>query len=62
MTLIFDENLSHTLVGILAHEFPGSIHVRDIGLRASEDRQIWDYAKRMGLVIVSKDTDRRAEG
>lgn len=59
MTLIFDENLSHTLVGILAHEFPGSIHVRDIGLRASEDRQIWDYAKRMGLVIVSKDTDFR---
>jgi predicted nuclease of predicted toxin-antitoxin system len=57
--LIFDENLSHTLVGILAHEFPGSTHVRDIGLRASEDRQIWDHSQRMGLVVVSKDTDFR---
>ena len=42
MRLLFDENLSHKLVGILAHEFPGCAHVREIGLRAAEDRQIWD--------------------
>ena len=35
MKLLFDENLSHKLAGILAHEFPGCAHVRDIGLRAS---------------------------
>ena len=59
MKLLFDENVSHTLVGILAHEFPGSTHVRDVGLRAAEDSQIWDHARTRGLVIVSKDTDFR---
>lgn len=59
MKLLFDENLSHKLVGILAHEFPGCAHVRDIDLRAAEDRQIWDRAKAAALLIVSKDTDFR---
>ena len=59
MKLLFDENLSHKLVGILAHEFPGSAHVINVGLRAAEDSQIWDYARTQGLVIISKDTDFR---
>ena len=59
MRLLFDENLSHTLVGILAHEFPGSSHVRDIGLRAAEDHRIWNHARTHGLAIASKDTDFR---
>jgi predicted nuclease of predicted toxin-antitoxin system len=57
--LLFDENLSHKLVEILAHDFPSCAHVRDIGLRAAEDKQIWDHARTQGLVIVSKDTDFR---
>jgi len=57
--LLFDENLSHELVGSLATGFPGCAHVRDVGLRAVEDRQIWDYARTHGFVIVSKDTDFR---
>jgi hypothetical protein len=52
--LLFDENLSHKLVGILAHEFPGCAHVRDIGLRVAEDQQIWNHARTQGFVIVSK--------
>lgn len=59
MTLRIDENVSHKLVGNLANEFPGCAHLRDIGLRAAEDRQIWDHARTHGLVIVSKDTDFR---
>ena len=59
MKLLFDENVSHRLVGDLASEFPGCAHVRGIGLRAAEDRQIWDHARAHGLVIVSKDTDFR---
>lgn len=59
MKLLFDENLSHTLVGTLAHEFPGCAHVRNAGLRAAEDGQIWDHARTNGFVIVSKDTDFR---
>jgi predicted nuclease of predicted toxin-antitoxin system len=57
--LLFDENLSHTLVGILAHEFPGCEHVRNAGLRAAEDGQIWDHARTNGFVIISKNTDFR---
>jgi predicted nuclease of predicted toxin-antitoxin system len=57
--LLFDKNLSHTLVGILAHEFPGCAHVRNTGLRASEDGKIWDHARTNGFVIISKDTDFR---
>ena len=59
MKLLFDANLSHRLVTILASEFPGSIHVRDVGLRAAEDAKIWDHARTQDLVIVSKDTDFR---
>ena len=59
MKLLFDENVSHTLVGIVAHEFPGSVHVRDISLRGAEDGQIWGHARSHGFVIVSKDTDFR---
>lgn len=59
MKLLFDENLSHTLVGILAREFPNCTHIRDIGLRGAEDGQIWDHARAQGFIIVSKDTDFR---
>ena len=57
--LLFDENLSHTLVGILDHEFPACAHVRNTGLRAAEDGKIWDHARTNGFVIISKDTDFR---
>jgi predicted nuclease of predicted toxin-antitoxin system len=57
MKLLFDENLSHRLVGQLAAEFPGSAHVRDAGLTAAADAAVWAYAAANGFVIVSKDTD-----
>lgn len=59
MKLLFDANVSHKLVRDLASEYPGSTHVRDVGLRSAEDLQIWDHARTQGLVIVSKDTDFR---
>lgn len=43
----------------VAGEYPGSTHVRDVGLRGAEDQQIWDYARTHDFVIVSKDTDFR---
>ena len=57
MRLLFDQNLSHRLVKLLSSEYPGSGHVRDVGLNAADDRTIWDYAARNGFVIVSKDSD-----
>src|SRR5437868_14795033 len=57
MRLLFDENLSPRLVGLLAAEFPGSEHVRNVGLAAAPDPAVWSYAATQGLVIVSKDSD-----
>ena len=59
MKFLFDENVSPTLVGILAREFPNCTHIRDIGLRGAEDGQIWDHARAQDFMIVSKDTDFR---
>lgn len=59
MKLRFDANLSPTLVSHLRTHYPGSVHVRDIGLGAGSDALIWDHAKAETFVIVSKDTDFR---
>lgn len=57
MKLLFDENLSPTLPRRLADLFPASVHVRDVGLKASDDPLVWDYAKDNDFMIVSKDAD-----
>jgi len=57
MKLLFDQNLSPRLAGLLAVEFPGSVHVRNVGLAAAPDPDVWAYAATNGFVIASKDTD-----
>jgi len=57
MKFLFDQNLSPRLVGQLAAEFPGSIHVRDVGMAASPDPDLWAFAAANDLAIVSKDVD-----
>jgi predicted nuclease of predicted toxin-antitoxin system len=57
MKLLFDQNLSHRLVALLAAEFPGSQHVRDAALASASDPAVWAYAAAQGLAIVSKDKD-----
>jgi predicted nuclease of predicted toxin-antitoxin system len=57
MKLLFDQNLSHRLVGLLAVEYPGSMHVRQAGLASASDPAIWNCAKTNGFAIVSKDSD-----
>jgi len=57
--LLFDENLSPRLVALLADVFPGSLHVRETGLKAAPDPDVWDFAKARGFAIISKDADFR---
>ena len=57
MKLLFDQNLSHRLVGLLGDLFPNSIHVRQIGLHEADDLTIWNHAKEHDLVIVTQDSD-----
>jgi predicted nuclease of predicted toxin-antitoxin system len=57
MKLLFDENLSPKLPRQLELRFPGSVHVRDCGLKGRADRVVWEYARDNGFNIVSKDGD-----
>lgn len=57
MKFLFDENVSPRLVAALSDVFPGSIHVRDVGLARATDAAIWAYARDRGLTILSKDSD-----
>jgi len=57
MKLLFDENLSFKLCRQLNDLFPGSSHVRLLGLERADDRAIWDYAKANDLALVTLDAD-----
>ena len=47
------------LVQALEPEYPGSAHVRTLGLRGATDAVIWERARRDTFAIVSKDNDFR---
>ncbi len=57
MKLLFEENLSPKLPGLVAALFPNSTHVRDEGLMGQSDADVWEYARANGFAIVSKDSD-----
>ena len=57
MKLLFDENLSAELPRLLANVFPDSAHLRDIGLKGSDDSEVWEFAREKGYAIVTKDDD-----
>jgi len=57
MKLLFDENLSPKLPGLVATTYPDSQHVRELGLKGQTDEAIWNYAKANGFTLVSKDKD-----
>ena len=66
MKLLFDANLSPALVKLLEADFPGSAHVRAIGLQAAPDSQIWDHANSVTfvckLLLPNKACSRRRNG
>ena len=57
MKLLFDQNLSFRLIGKLANEFPGSEHVRLLGMAEKDDYVIWQYARDNDLIIATQDAD-----
>ena len=59
MKLLFDQNLSRRLDGMLSIDYPESSHVTEVGLDTATDAEIWTYAREHGFVIVSKDSDFR---
>lgn len=55
--LLFDQNLSFRLPRALADLYPGALHVKHLGLTASDDKEVWLYAAANDCAIVSKDSD-----
>jgi predicted nuclease of predicted toxin-antitoxin system len=55
--LLFDQNLSPKLVNHLADLYPDSNHVYHLGIDLVPDRELREYARREGFVIVTKDSD-----
>ncbi|MDD4192346.1 MAG: DUF5615 family PIN-like protein [Mangrovibacterium sp.] len=51
--LLFDQNLSPKLV----ISFDDSMHLQDLGLDSSDDLSVWEFAKKEGFTIVTKDSD-----
>ena len=57
MKAAFDENLSLRLVTRLNLLFPELTHVREVGLKQADDREIWAWARDHDFAIVTTDAD-----
>jgi predicted nuclease of predicted toxin-antitoxin system len=57
MLLLFDQNISFRIKKLLESSFPNCKHLSDFGLINKSDKEIWDFAKKNSLTIVSFDAD-----
>jgi predicted nuclease of predicted toxin-antitoxin system len=55
--LLFDHNISPSLIRLLHDLFPGSNHVYHLNLHEVDDPIIWTYAGERQFIVVSKDVD-----
>jgi predicted nuclease of predicted toxin-antitoxin system len=55
--LLLDQNLSDRITSPISDLFPGTTHIKAVGLTEADDRTVWEWAKQHGFTIVSKDTD-----
>ena len=54
---LIDKDLPHLLASFLLERGHSSEHVRDLSLRGSPDRQIFEAAQQRQAVLVTGDTD-----
>ena len=57
MKLLLDQNISYRLVRKIESLFPGTQQLRKIGFENKPDKEIWDFAKKVGFVLVTFDSD-----
>jgi uncharacterized protein (DUF433 family) len=55
--VLFDEQLSESLVRLLQDPSPDAVHVRVLGIGGAGDEVIWQRAVDLGCVLVTKDED-----
>ncbi len=49
MKLLLDQNLFPSLIQALSGVYPGSVHVRDLGLASGTDQAVWERARAEGF-------------
>ncbi|MBK8098981.1 MAG: DUF5615 family PIN-like protein [Planctomycetes bacterium] len=52
-----DENLSEALLGRLQTAFPGSVHARRVLHTGATDLEVWEFARKNDLILVTRDED-----
>lgn len=57
MKFLIDENLSDKLVARLDAVYPGTKHVKQVGLSAKADTDLWELASKNGFIILTQDDD-----
>jgi predicted nuclease of predicted toxin-antitoxin system len=58
MKLLLDENLSWRMIKMLAPISEEIVHVSDLKItQPADDISIWNYAKKNGFTVISKDDD-----
>jgi len=56
--LLLDENLSSRMIKKLTHYFTEVVHASELKIiQPANDISIWNYAKKNGFTILSKDDD-----
>jgi predicted nuclease of predicted toxin-antitoxin system len=55
--LLFDHNLSPSLVNRLQDIYANSNHVYRLSLDQTPDSEVWEYARKENFLIVTKDVD-----
>ncbi|WP_367998467.1 DUF5615 family PIN-like protein [Rhodomicrobium lacus] len=55
--LLIDKNISFRIVDVLTEIFPGTIHVKNAVGAGAPDRTVAAYARKHGLIVVTKDKD-----
>jgi predicted nuclease of predicted toxin-antitoxin system len=57
MRFLVDAQLPPALARWLKDRGHDAEHVFDVGMASADDRDVWNYARSIGAVIVSKDED-----
>ncbi len=55
MKFLFDQNISYRILQKLPDKFEDSSHVKSDNLMNASDRDIWEFAKQNGFIIVTQD-------
>ncbi len=55
--ILFDNNISHRVIARISDIFPNANHVMLESLDESTDMEVWQFAKKNGYTIVTKDSD-----